>query len=574
LVRYAELESIHYYDLEPVVVSDLVSAQLIGGRYFLESVIGEGGMASVWRALDQTLNRPVAIKFLYLRDTRKREAAVTSFLREARIAAAIRHRNVVDILDFGTLEDGVPFMVMELLEGETVEDRISRMDRFSVEEVLTISARVLQGLAAVHDAGIVHRDLKPANVFLVRDRSGVYPKLLDFGISRNVEPESGRESPITTKDGHMVGTPEYMSCEQARGLPDIDKRTDLYSMGVILYELLTGRLPFESEHSGDLIVQIMTADPPKVCELRPEVGTPLSDLVTRAMQRDRELRFTDAEEMYRAILSVAAAELGPGVAQAMSLPPSAFSAPKDNSSSVRITVSNPTIVGVPVRIPQSVSPFTTAGRPGPEERKSSSSRSWALVVAGSATAVVVMIGAAVGFAYLWQKPRTSASAPRYIVVKGVDETPAPQPPAENRAPSPTAVNDSKNSVSAKASKTGPRERDENERPSGSREERRPAIRAGQLATPEAKLARAFAGQKAGIEQCFIQHASELDQAARLSVRIKLDSEGKVSQAEVLPESTAGAPLGKCIAQATRAMKFDRPSEPISFRVPLTAHRER
>jgi serine/threonine protein kinase len=561
--------------LERINVSELATGKLVGGRYRLESMIGKGGMASVWRAVDQTLDRPVAIKFLFLRDSRRSDDMVPSFLREARIAAAVRHRNVVDILDFGTDEEGVPFMVMEVLEGETVQDRLTRGESFSRAEILTLTVRVLQGLAAVHDAGIVHRDLKPANIFLIHDRSGIYPKLLDFGISRSVQPQSGRQSPVTTKDGHIVGTPEYMSCEQARGLTDIDKRTDIYSMGVIMYELLTGRLPFQAPHTGDLIVQIMTDDPPRVHELRPEVGVPISDLVARAMQRDRELRFPDVEEMRKALIAVAEEDLGPRVAHAMSLPPSSFPVAKDTPGKIRILDGNHTVIGLPgfaapeptPMPPRQVAPASTPQEPRrPYPPKAlRASRSWVWVAAGSTTAAVVMIGAALGFAYLLPKRQTAATAPRYIVVKSANETPAAREssdaaPTEPVAPSGQTVSD----TTASGKPTVADKKEQKNRPQ----------RATRRETPEAKLARAFAEQKANIERCFLRFATELGQGTRLSVRVELNANGKVGKAEVSPANIAGTPLGTCIAQATRVMKFSPQPQPIAFRVPLTARRER
>src|SRR5690606_30027952 len=205
---------------------------VIAGRYELEALIGEGGMARVWRAKDLTLQRLVAVKFLFLREDRDRRTMVDRFLREARIAAAVRHPNVVDLLDFGTTEEGRPFMVMELLAGESLEARLSRQPTLTLEELVRIAAGILDGLAAVHKAGIVHRDLKPDNVFLLDDDGEVRPKLLDFGVSRETSATSGRRSALTTNDGYLVGTPEYMSPEQARGLRDVDWRTDIYSAGV------------------------------------------------------------------------------------------------------------------------------------------------------------------------------------------------------------------------------------------------------------------------------------------------------------------------------------------------------
>jgi serine/threonine protein kinase len=279
-------------------------------RYRLESMIGEGGMASVWRARDLTLARSVAVKLLFARDDRDRSALTARFLREARIAASVQHRNVIQIVDFGTTEDELPFMVMELLEGEPLSGRMHRERRIPVADVVQIANLTLRGLAAVHAIGIIHRDLKPDNIYLKRENQSVYPKILDFGISRSVEPQSGRRSALTTREGLIIGTPEYMSPEQARGVKDIDARTDLYSMGVIMYEALTGRLPFHSENVGDLIIQVVTGTAPTVHELMPDVPLELSKVVEHAMARKREDRFASAVEMQAALLDVTA--LGDG----------------------------------------------------------------------------------------------------------------------------------------------------------------------------------------------------------------------------------------------------------------------
>jgi eukaryotic-like serine/threonine-protein kinase len=278
---------------------------VIRERYQLETMIGEGGMASVWRARDLTLARSVAVKLLFARDDRDRSALTARFLREARIAASVQHRNVIQIVDFGTTEDELPFMVMELLEGEPLSGRMHRERRLPVADVVQIANLTLRGLAAVHNTGIIHRDLKPDNIYLKRENQSVYPKILDFGISRSVEPQSGRRSALTTREGMIIGTPEYMSPEQARGVKDIDPRTDLYSMGVIMYECLTGRLPFHNENVGDLIIQVVTGTAPTVHDLMPEVPIELSKVIEHAMARKREERFSSAVEMQAALLDVA-----------------------------------------------------------------------------------------------------------------------------------------------------------------------------------------------------------------------------------------------------------------------------
>lgn len=299
----------------------LKERDIIAGRYRLESPIGEGAMGAVWRAEDQTLKRPVAIKFLFVKGSRDPQGMVDQFLREARIAASVQHRNVIHTVDFGTVDDFQPFMVMELLNGESLGDRMARTPPLSSEQFIHIISLTLRGLSAVHDAGIVHRDLKPHNVFLQRDADAVYPKILDFGISRSLNGSGDRGSAIATQEGLIVGTPDYMSPEQARGELNIDRRADIYSMGAIIFEGLTGRLPFVAETIGDLIVQIVTGQAPRVSDIAPDVPKPLVDLVAQALSKNREHRFADARAMRRALLAAAEASWSRGARIAASVPP-------------------------------------------------------------------------------------------------------------------------------------------------------------------------------------------------------------------------------------------------------------
>ena len=297
-------------------------------------------MATVWRAWDLTLQRPVAVKLLFARESHTEEVLVDRFLREARIAASVQHRNVIHIVDFGTTADGQPFMVMELLEGETLAARLRRQKPLPVADVVQIGHLTLRGLGAVHAAGIIHRDLKPENVYLKNEGGVVYPKILDFGISRSIDPPHGPRSALTTREGVIVGTPEYMSPEQARGVKQIDYRTDLYSMGVVLYESLTGKLPFVSENVGDLIIKIVTGSAPPVHELTPSVPRAVSDVVARAMARLPGDRFLDAAEMQDALLTASKAALTTSLPALSNLPPdvpnkTSFSLPNWSSRSLR-----------------------------------------------------------------------------------------------------------------------------------------------------------------------------------------------------------------------------------------------
>jgi tRNA A-37 threonylcarbamoyl transferase component Bud32 len=282
-------------------MSMFAAGSTIGRRYRLTSLIGEGGMASVWRAEDETLRRAVAIKLLYVAPSRDPEAVVEQFLREARIAAAVQHRNVIHTVDFGTTDEGVPYIVMELLHGESLAERMERQPPLRMDEMVRLAEVTLRGLSAVHEAGIVHRDLKPQNIFLERDGDASFPKILDFGISRSLGATGELASPVMTQQGVVIGTPHYMAPEQARGEAEIDKRADIYSMGAILYEGLTGRVPFDAGTSAELLVKLMTTEPEPLRALRPDVPEVVAECVAQAMAHDREQRFVDAKAFRSAL---------------------------------------------------------------------------------------------------------------------------------------------------------------------------------------------------------------------------------------------------------------------------------
>jgi len=274
----------------------------VGGKYRLDAPIGRGGMASVWRARHLALDSDVAVKLLEYDGADSVDRMKGRFEREAKLAAGIKHRNVVDISDYGVTDDGRPFMVMELLTGQSLGQRLDGDRPITDAELFYYAAQVLSGLAAAHDQGVIHRDVKPENVFLVEDADGEFPKLLDFGISRaTAEAAEAR----VTKTGVLVGTPLYMSPEQARGLKDVDARTDLWSVGAVLYEALAGRHPFESEHVGDILIRIATEDLPPITQLRPDLPKEAGRVVMKALRRKREARWQSAREMRDALMDAA-----------------------------------------------------------------------------------------------------------------------------------------------------------------------------------------------------------------------------------------------------------------------------
>jgi len=276
---------------------DLIT-KTIGGKYVVRAVLGEGGMGTVFEAEHLTIGRSVAVKVLHPNQARKKDA-VRRFHQEARAAGAIGHPNICEVYDLGTLDDGSPYLVMEKLVGETLADRIGAEGGLPFDDVIDTLVQVLSGLVAAHEKGIVHRDIKPENVFLTR-RVGCPPlvKLLDFGVSKVIGPLIGAKDDDLdlTRTGMVMGTPYYMSPEQARGDRNLDARVDLYACGVILYEALTGRRPFTAANYNALLLQILSAKPKPARDLRPALPSGFDAVLDKAMARNREDRYRSAAE--------------------------------------------------------------------------------------------------------------------------------------------------------------------------------------------------------------------------------------------------------------------------------------
>ncbi len=279
----------------------------IAGRYLLRGLLGHGGMGAVYEAEHLGLGKRAAIKFVdpeFATD----EQVVARFAREARAMSAIESAHIVTVFDAGT-EDGRPYLVMELLRGEDLGQRLRRTRRVPLNEAMHVIAQVLKGLARAHAAGIIHRDLKPDNVFLVKhDTDPLFAKIVDFGISKIERPRAHTQPLALTGRGTVLGTPFYMSPEQAQAATDVDGRTDLYSVGAILFECLTGRPPHTGESYEQIILSICMRDAPRVSTIDASVPPEVSTFVARALSRDREKRFASAEIMLAALHEVAPEE--------------------------------------------------------------------------------------------------------------------------------------------------------------------------------------------------------------------------------------------------------------------------
>jgi serine/threonine-protein kinase len=294
--------------------------QVVNGKFRIESLLGQGGMGKVYRARHLTLDRPVVLKMLHP-DYSTDPQVVARFQREARAASRLNHPNSIAVLDFGAAEDGTLFMAMEFLSGRDLARIIAEDFPLGEARIVRIGAQILSALAEAHAQGIIHRDLKPENVMIEPRRGEAdFVKVLDFGIAKITAP--GANEPKLTQAGLVCGTPEYMSPEQARGA-DIDSRSDLYSMGVILYQLATGELPFQSDTPVGYLTKHLAEEPVPARERWAEVSEALDALIAKAMAKDVTQRFQTAEEMREALLAVDPAAL----AQPVSGAPRAAAAP-------------------------------------------------------------------------------------------------------------------------------------------------------------------------------------------------------------------------------------------------------
>jgi serine/threonine-protein kinase len=277
--------------------------QTIAGKYRLNRLLGTGGMASVWSATNVFTEREFAIKFMLPQVARTPEAA-RRFLLEAKVSARINHPNIIEVIDVGQAEDASLFLVMELLTGVSLDVAVRRQQPpMTVGDFIAIMQEVAEALAAAHRSGVIHRDLKPTNVFLHKDRDGrVVPKVLDFGVSKILEEENNT---ALTVIGTVLGSPLYMSPEQAMGAAGIDGRTDVFAFGGILFESLTGQRAFDAPNFNALIVTIATKQPKSIDEVAPNLPEPLRALVRDCMVTDKTKRVGSFEAIVERLNAMA-----------------------------------------------------------------------------------------------------------------------------------------------------------------------------------------------------------------------------------------------------------------------------
>jgi serine/threonine-protein kinase len=312
--------------ISPLNPDDPLVGIVLAGRYVVKGRIGEGGMGLVYEGLHRDIDKRVAIKVLR-DDLSRRPDVVARFRQEAKSASRIGHENIVDISDFGETTRGASYFIMEFLDGEDLANVLGRDVTVDADRACAIVLQCCRALSATHAKGIVHRDIKPENIFLTtRDGIDDFVKIVDFGIAKMSDIETeGAPGRKLTKTGMIFGTPEYMSPEQAAG-KELDHRVDVYALGIILYECLSGRVPFEGDTFMGVLTQHLFSELPAIDELNPnaKVSRELETVIRKALAKDPDDRYQDTEELAEAISCALDGRLSRATVKT---PPSAFGPP-------------------------------------------------------------------------------------------------------------------------------------------------------------------------------------------------------------------------------------------------------
>jgi len=410
---------------------NLPAGSVVAGKLRILRLLGEGGMGAVYEVEHEFTKHRRALKLLHA-DMAKHEHVVARFLREASAAGRIGNRHIVESFDAGRLDTGEPFLVMELLGGETLEARLTRQGRLPADALADLVGQACDGVQAAHAAGIVHRDLKPENLFIVDTKDGPLLKILDFGISR-FDPELTGGHAVT-REGATLGTPYYMSPEQIEGDKDLDARADVYALGVILYECASGQRPYEAPALPMLSVLIHGGKPVPLADCCPDLPAGFADVVARAMAKNRDDRFATARELGDALARFGSSALGPTLADMASVP----------SSDVRVSVRATPLVPPPSGPDPKPLLASMSGSAVSVASESRRPLPWALILAASAIGVggplAYRLGHATAPSTASSIVRPAASAPSSSSIPSSVASVSPEPVPSStvaKPPSPT-----------------------------------------------------------------------------------------------------------------------------------------
>jgi len=411
---------------------------LLDGRYRIDHLLGEGGMGAVYLASHVGLGRQVAIKFLHA-DLISREEVVGRFYREAQAAAAIRHKNIIEVFDVGMSPKGEPFLVMEFLEGESLAGLLKRVGPLDLAAACAVMEPVLQALQVAHRKGIVHRDLKPDNIFLAHQH-GEPPvvKIIDFGISKFTQGELDK---WRTKTGSVMGTPAYMSPEQARGSAGLDHRTDIYSMGTILFEMLTGALPFAGTNFAEYLSAMLVDEPRAPQSVYADFPVAAEPVLRKALAKNPDQRFQNATEMLEGLTALPGYDAHP---ERLSLFASTIEIRGFAAGDLGQALSRPGRLPGDKSSPSQIADESTAVR---------GARLWGWGVVGAVVLALLVAGLAIWL----RKPSKVLAPPAPIAVQPVAPVAAPPVPSPPPTPvsQPTAANEPAQAARSPANNEAP-----------------------------------------------------------------------------------------------------------------------
>ncbi|HTL33699.1 MAG TPA: protein kinase [Kofleriaceae bacterium] len=543
------------------------------GNYRIISEIGKGGMGVVYQAEHTLIGKKAAVKLLRADVP---EDQVERFFNEAKAAATLQHPGLVDVVDFGHSKEGRAFIVMELLSGESLAERLERDPRLPVPIACTIARLVANALAVAHRGGIVHRDLKPGNIFLIPDAespAGVRTKVLDFGIAklqRNRDDKAAQ-----THSGAVIGTPRYMSPEQCKNAREVDGRADIYSLGCILFEMLLGVAPFDYDSWAELVSAHLKETPPKPSELDPAIPKDVETLMMKMLSKRPQDRHGSMEDLAQSIEVILREHASDWPVRAT--PASGIRRVSKQHLDETLPASSDRLTPVNLKaaiddtLPPTPPPGTlrTPSKPGTDDTAPGSSTPprptpqpeaapapisvsqpapakkppWLAIGLGAGGAIALVAALVLVLA---NKGSKEPDEKAYIIVKeGGSATQSSAGSAAVDTPPPVtqdaAVAQVLTDAGAKTTK-----------PTG---------------TDVGALTRTFNKQTSAVAACFRAHPNDASKED-MSIRIQIDTQGKVTKAEVLPASVSTTPLGQCLDGVARATEFGPQPKPAAFRVPI------
>jgi eukaryotic-like serine/threonine-protein kinase len=431
-----------------------VPLSLVAGKYRLTRLLGRGGMGSVWEGVHESLGTRVAVKLIDIEHVQSGDSQ-RRFETEARSAAKLQSKHVVEVYDYGVSPEGQPFIVMQYLAGEPLDRRLERVGRLSPFETARVVLQVCRALSRAHAVGIIHRDLKPENIFLVQDEEDgtELVKVVDFGIAKVV---GAAPQDSATRTGSVLGTPYYMSPEQARGLRSVDHRSDLWSVGVIAFRCMVGRLPFDGEAVGDVLVNLCTGPIPVPSELMPDLPPGFDAFTARVLSRTPSDRFASAAELGEALAALCglSPRVGPTTGDVPILRSDAVelrvghraSNPGPKPETLVAPATEPGAQGSPgvsdtFKSPSGLTGSAMANTPPPVQRQNALT----LIVATALVTVIIVIGIAALLRGIGDSRETPAELSTTAAALPLVQSPAPLPPpataalpAPGPAPAPAA----------------------------------------------------------------------------------------------------------------------------------------